>query len=70
MHALHTIMYMYMYVYMYVIMFVKEPKLTRSRVRQAVASSVASGSINPKKIVSLIYYTPLKHHMLVPVLLN
>ena len=30
----------------------QEPKLTRSRVRQAVASGVASGGISPEKIVS------------------
>ena len=56
----------HMYVYNIIIMFVKEPKLTRSRVRQAVASSVASGSINPKKIVSLdMLHTPLNTSVIV-----
>ena len=34
------------------IFILQEPKLTRSHVRQAVASSVARGAVSPEKIVS------------------
>ena len=35
----------------------QEPKLTRSHVRQAVASSVARGAVSPEKIVSCCIVT-------------